>query len=105
VPRVLIYDHTASGISREAIHASLVEGRDVWWQVRAAGCVLGGFVESAALVCVDHAHTGHTSGLAGWQWISEFELKLHASTHGPPVLPAGCDPRPAHRVRCGVGGR
>lgn len=36
VPRVLVYDHKASGISREAIHTSLVEGRDVWWQVRAA---------------------------------------------------------------------
>ena len=34
MPRVLVYDHKASGISREAIHASLVEGRDVWWQVR-----------------------------------------------------------------------
>ena len=32
VPTVLIYDHKASGVSREAIHASLVEGRDVWWQ-------------------------------------------------------------------------
>ena len=32
VPRVLVYDHKASGISREAIHASLVDGRDVWWQ-------------------------------------------------------------------------
>lgn len=36
VPRVLVYDHKASGVSREAIHASLVEGRDVWWQVRCA---------------------------------------------------------------------
>lgn len=32
VPRVLVYDHKASGVAREAIHASLVEGRDVWWQ-------------------------------------------------------------------------
>ena len=44
VPRVLIFDHTASGISREAIHTSLVEGRDVWWQVgpgRGLACVGG----------------------------------------------------------------
>lgn len=32
VPRVLIFDHAASGLSREAVAASPVEGRDVWWQ-------------------------------------------------------------------------
>jgi hypothetical protein len=32
VPRVLIYDHKASGMSRDQIRTSPVEGRDVWWQ-------------------------------------------------------------------------
>ncbi|PRW59907.1 acetyl-coenzyme A chloroplastic glyoxysomal-like [Chlorella sorokiniana] len=32
IPRVLVYDHKASGVSRDAIQASPVEGRDVWWQ-------------------------------------------------------------------------
>lgn len=32
MPRVLVYDHVASGVSRDAIQASTVEGRDVWWQ-------------------------------------------------------------------------
>jgi hypothetical protein len=32
VPRVLVYDHVASGVPRDAIAPSLVEGRDVWWQ-------------------------------------------------------------------------
>ncbi len=41
VPRVLVYDHVASGVSRDAIHVSQVEGRDVWWQVRWVGVQSG----------------------------------------------------------------
>ena len=32
VPHVLIYDHVLSGVPREHIHKSYVEGRDVYWQ-------------------------------------------------------------------------
>ena len=65
MPRVLIYDHTASGISREAIHASLVEGRDVWWQVRRAGLSM---CDKAGIVLCFHVGAPPTPAVEAPIW-------------------------------------
>eukprot|EP00887_Chlorella_sp_A99_P006499 scaffold3.g6499.t1 len=95
VPHVLVYDHVLSGVSREHIHKSYVEGRDVYWQASAGGAAVEGDSGEPGLAGqAGQAGQAGRGGEAGRvrRWRRDGSLDARARREARTVQSAGSSP-------------